>query len=426
MPVPIGTDLNGLNERVRGLLMNSSSPLSDPSIIPNPYPVYAELAEREPVHWSDGLNAWAVMRYADCVSALKDPRLKAERMAEILEVKFPGQPLPPENIYHRFTKNVMMYTDPPQHDNLRRSTHAGFTRAAHDHYSEVIKGVAFDLVASIPDGTKEIDAVPALASKLPVNAAVRAFGVPEEDLDSVLPPVDALMTYWSGPQAQPVSLDRLIEYLTDLHVYARELIEGSRGTVLPDTVIARLAASQNGNTDSTLEQTIHQLVLLFIALFAPTTPGSTSSGMLSFAVNPDQVERFLADDACLDNVANEVVRYNASNQFTWRVAKSDLELGGVRIEEGQSLAIFLGAANRDSQMFEQPNKFDLARHNSNKHLSFGLGLHSCLGRQIALLELKWFFAALFARFPKIRLAGEPKWNPNLEFRSLQSLPLSLN
>lgn len=404
--------------------MSESSPLSDPSIIPNPYPVYADLAEREPVHWCDGLNAWAVLKYADCVNALKDPRLKAERMEEILHVKF-GRSLPPDSIYHQFTKNVMMYTDPPQHDSLRRSTQPGFTREAHEHYSQIIEGVASDLIATIPKGAKEIDAVSSLVAKLPVNAAVRAFGVPEEDLDFILPCVDALMTYWSGPKTQPLALDRLLEQLADLHTYALELVEGKRGKVLPGTVIARLAASQESNTDCTPRQTVHQLVLLFIALFAPTTPGSVSSGMLSFARNPDQIERFLTDRTCADNVANEVVRYNASNQFTWRVAKTAVDMDGMRIEEGQCVALFLGAANRDPEMFERPDEFDLGRQNSSKHLSFGFGPHSCLGRNIASLQIRWFFTALFARFPRIRLAGEPEWNSNLEFRSLRSLPLSL-
>ncbi|MFG2415963.1 cytochrome P450 [Streptomyces goshikiensis] len=133
---------------------------------------------------------------------------------------------------------------------------------------------------------------------------------------------------------------------------------------------------------------MHQLVLLFIALFAPTTPGFISSGMLSFTHNPDQIARFLADPACVDNAANEVVRYNASNQFTWRVAKTDVEVAGVGIGAGQSVALFLGAANRDPGVFERLGAFDLDRRNSAKHLSFGLGVHSCLGRQIANLQLK--------------------------------------
>lgn len=406
--------------------MTQSSPLSDPGIVPDPYPVYAELAEREPVHWCEELGAWAVLKYADCAGALTNPRFRAERMEEILAVKYPGESLPPGSIYHRFTRNVMMYTDPPRHDALRRSTRGAFTPDAHRHYSRVIERVAAELVAAIPSRTTEIEAVYELAAPLPVNAAVRAFGVPEEDLEFVVPRVNTLMTYWSGPQGRPVALDRLLELLADLHTYCLELLQGARGQVAADTVIARLAADQGERAECTREQAVHQLVLLLIALFAPTTPGSASSGMLAFARNPRQKERFLRDGACAGNAPDEIVRYNASNQFTWRVAAAEVEMGGVRIEEGQSVALFLGAANRDAEVFERPGSFDLARSNSARHLSFGLGPHSCLGRQIACLELKWFFAALLARFPGIRPAGEPEWNPNLEFRSLSSLPLSLN
>jgi 4-nitrotryptophan synthase len=405
--------------------MGHASPLCSPEIVSNPYPVYAALAKTEPLHWCDGLDAWALLKHADCVAALNHPDLRAERMEAVLRVKFPGHDLPRDSIYHRFTKNIMMYADPPLHDSLRKSTHAGFSRAAHEHYDRVIERVASDLVAGIPDGTREIDAVPELAAKLPVHAAVRAFGLPTEDLDYVLPLVETILTYWSGPQAQPVPLDRVLGDLTDLHTYSLELVQGKRGKVLPDTVIARLAASEEIKTHATPEQTIHQLTLLIGALFAQTTPGSTSSGILAFATNPAQVERFLTDSACVDNTANEVVRYNASNQFTWRIAARSLEIGGVRIDEGQMIAPFLGAANRDPDVFERPDVFDLGRRNSAQHLSFGTGLHSCLGRQIASLELKWFFVALLRRFPKIRLAGEPVWNSNLEFRSLKSLPLHL-
>jgi 4-nitrotryptophan synthase len=406
-------------------MMTNTSPLSDPGIVPDPYPVYAELAETNPVHWCEGLDAWAVVRYEDCAKALKNPQLKADRMEEILQAKFDGRAVPEDNVYHQFTKNVMMYTDPPVHDALRRATGPGFTHAAHGFYSDVIRKIADELVTALPDGPIEIDAVTELALQMPYRSSVRAFGVPEEDLEFIVPRVNALMTYWSGPQEQPIDFDDLLGRLDELHTYSLELLQGKRGTVLPDTVIARLAAAQETNVDATLQQTIHQLVLLFIALFAPTTPGSLSSGMKAFAENPAQVELFRADPAAAGNAANEVIRYNASNQFTWRLAAEPLEIGGVTIDKGQCLALFIGAANRDPRMFERPDEFDLSRSNSGKHLSFGVGLHSCLGRQIATLQVKWFYDALFSRYSSISLAGEPEWNNNLEFRSLKSLPLSL-
>jgi len=410
-----------------GVSVIDTSPLSDPGIVADPFPVYARLRAEEPVHWCKGLNAWALLRHEDCMRALQDDRLKAERMEEVLDAKFPGQPLPPDNIYHRFTKNVMMYTDDPRHAVLRAATKPGFTRTAHDHYDKVIKEVAAELVARVPSSGATIDAVAELTEVLPVEVAVEAFGVPREDLGTVLPAVKSIMTFWSGPQDQPLPLSRLLDDLDALHTYAVELLGGKRGKVLPDTVIARLDAdlSSGDRHDYTVQQAVHQLVLLLIALFAPTTPGSLSSGTLAFARNPGQVRRIIDDPACLNNVANEVVRLNASNQFTWRVAQSPLVIGDVEIAAGEGVAVFIGAANRDPAVFDRPDEFDLDRTTSNLHLSFGRGPHSCLGRQIANMEIKWFFAALFERFATIELAGEPQWNANLEFRSLRALPVTL-
>src|SRR4029077_9801644 len=126
-------------------------------------------------------------------------------------------------------------------ESLRRATTAGFLQAAHQH-QQCRRTSSPQPCQTIPDGKSAIDAVE-LTAKLPVQAAVHAFGVPEEDLDFVVPRVNIIMTYWSGPQDQPVTLDELLDNLTDLHTYAFELVQGQRGKVLPDTVIARLAGS---------------------------------------------------------------------------------------------------------------------------------------------------------------------------------------
>jgi 4-nitrotryptophan synthase len=405
--------------------MQSQSPLMNPEIVADPYPTYAALLRDEPVHWCDGLGGWAVFRHQDCVDALSDPRLKAERMGSVLNLKFPGNNLPSDSIYHRFTKNVMMYADPPLHGALRNSTQPAFTRSALEYYSSVIEAVAKDLVRSIPASGAGFDVISDLTGKMPVACAIHAFGVPEEDLDKILPLVENIMTYWSGPVDQPLALKQLLKNLEDLHVYCHELVRGDQGRVLPNTVIDRLTSAP-GDASVTIDQTIHQLVLLLIALFAPTTPGSLSSGLLSFAKNRAQVDRLRSDRRCAENAANEVVRYNASNQFTWRIAAEALEISGVKIESGQAVILFLGAANRDPRVFERPNEFDIGRENSGRNLSFGGGRHSCLGRQIAVLEINWFFTALFDRFSRAHLATTPQWNPNLEFRSLKSLEIEFN
>ena len=395
--------------------MNSqimNSPLSDPGIIPDPYPIYAELAEREPIHWCEGLKGWALMRHADCASALKDSRLKADPTQSTFGVKFGDSALSADSIYYRFTKNVMLFTDPPLHTSLRRSAQPAFTLAANKHYSEIIRQVASDLVGEIPNGKTEIDAAVDLAAKVSVRAGVRVLGVPEEDLDYVLPRVHTVLTYWSGPKAQPISLDQILQELTELNAYTLEMVRGERGKVLPDTMVGRLVAADNRTSGTTLDQMIHQLVLIFLTFFSLTNRGSLGTGMLSFATHRDQIERFLTDPACAANTANEVFRHHAANQYTSRMAGTAVEIGGVEIKEGELVIHF----------WPPPT----AIRNSVQHLSFGAGPHSCIGRQFANLEVNWFFVALFKRLRRIRLAGEPVWNTNLEFRCIESLALSIS
>ena len=405
--------------------MNSVSALADPFIIPNPYPTYAALRGSCSVHWITELNAWGAFSYETCMRTLRDQRFLANRMDEVLQSKFPREALKDDHIYCRFTKNTMMYSDGAVHTALRNSTRAAFNSECHVHYAEVIKRVAEELVAEIPSGTQELDAVSNLTSHMPVRAAVQPFGVPKEDLGFILPRVEMIISFFPGPKDQPTSFAEVTTALEELHTYALELVQGRRGEVPSGTVIARLVESQPEQTETTLQQTIHQLVLLLIALFAPTTPGSLSSGLLAFLKDRDQIAVHKREEAARLNTADEIFRYNASNQFTWRVAQEDVELDGRPVLKGHLVVAFLGAANRDPLKFVDPDRFLISRQNSGEHLSLGAGAHACLGRRIATYEINCFFDALFRRFPNIALAGEPVWNSNLEFRALRSLPVSL-
>jgi len=397
-----------------------SSPLSDPGIVQNPYPTYERLAGTEPVHWWADMGAWAVLRYADCKGAFQNPALSAERMGTVLGVKFPSDHLPDDSIYFRFVNNVMMYTDNPLHATLRKAVNAGFSREAHEHYETAIRAAALELVDPLGAGPADIDAVTGLALRLPTICATRVFGVPLEDIDFVVPRVATIMSYWSGPRQQPIPLAEVLDDLDELHDYAVGLVRGERGTVPSGTAISRLMETP---PDIPIEQVVHQLVLVFIALFAPTTPGSISSGLLSFARNPEQIAKFRRNPDGAEAAANEIFRYNASNQFTWRLAKEPTKIGDVQVQAGDVVTLIIGSANHDAAVFDRPHEFVIDRPNSAEGLTFGVGGHSCLGSRIAHCQVKSLISALLSRFETIELTGEPVWNPNLEFRSLRSLPL---
>lgn len=400
-----------------------ASPLSEPAIVENPYPTYAALAETDPVHWWSDADAWAVMRYADCAHAFTDAALSAERMGPMLQVKFPEDVLPEDSIYFRFVSNVMMYADRPLHGTLRKSVTPAFNGSAHQHYENMIQKAAAELVDSLAGDHVEIDVVTDLAKKLPVMSGTRVFGVPHEDLGFVVPRVDKIMSFWAGPQTQRIPLAEILGCLTELHEYGYGLVRGEQGHVPAGTAIARLLEDP---PDLPLDQIVHQLVLVFIALFAPTTPGSISSGLLAFSRNPDQIRALRDNPELAENAAHEIFRYNASNQFTWRVATTTTTIGEVEVHPDDVVTLFIGSANRDSEVFDDPNEFRIDRANSDQHLTFGRGMHSCLGSRIAHLQVRSLTAALFDRFATIELVADPVWNANLEFRSLQSLPVRLS
>ena len=398
--------------------------LADSQIVPDPYPLYERLRKERPVAWWDLPRAWAVMRYADCKAILTDDEtFQADRMSSILNVKFPGKQLPPDNIYFQFVRNTVMWTDPPLHSTLRRSVRPAFSGAAHACYEPLMKQAVDEVLREI-EGNTEIDGASAIADRLPHAVGVHVFGVPREDMDYVLARTDEVNSFFAGPNPPPLELGQILDSLGELHTYSLELIQGKRGWVNERTILWNCAQASR-TAECTPAQIVHQVVLVLVAAFARTTPGMLGHGLLLFAQNPDQVDRLLASPDLEGSAVDEILRLHPSNQYTYRLANKDVELSHTPLEGGQVVIPFLAAANRDPEVFPDPDAFDIGRANARAHLTFGLGTHLCYGATVVRQEGKAFFGEFLRRYPKLALAGEPAWNRSLEFRTLKSLPLRL-
>ena len=140
-------------------------------------------------------------------------------------------------------------------------------------------------------------------------------------------------------------------------------------------------------------------------------------------MRPDSVERLHRDPSLLESAVEELLRYDGPVQATSRIALEDVEIAGVTVRKGQNVLIVLGAANRDREVFDEPDRLDIGRQNNN-HLAFGHGVHFCLGSHLARLEARHAIGALVARFPNMKLAiDEPVWRRNLILRGLEALPV---
>jgi 4-nitrotryptophan synthase len=393
--------------------MFTASDLCNVDLVAFPFDMYAYLREKSPILWSEEMGGWAVLSHGLCEEVLNDPRCSANRMGPILDLKFGGHGLKKGSTYDEFVSSIMMYVDGDLHDRLRRSMYDAFTAEATRHYYRVMDRLAADRVRSIVPG-EEFDVIEKVARELPAQVAMHVFGLPAQDRSFVVERVDKLMTFWSGAEGQPIPIGELLQYLQELRTYVEGVLEGSR-EIEPDTVLAYLLASESLVKYASPNEIVHQLVLVLMALFAPTTPGTLASGVLAFAKHPDQIPVFSEYPN-----ADEIFRFNASNVYTPRFVLEDMMLGEVRIEAGQVVYAYLAAANWDPGIFPEPRAFNLKRQNSSRHLSLGFGPHSCLAAPIVRHEVRCFFNELLKDCGEIEIVGTPEWR-GLEFRRLVSL-----
>jgi cytochrome P450 len=213
----------------------------------------------------------------------------------------------------------------------------------------------------------------------------------------------------------------IVEAGTLLFAYVHDLIERRRSSPGDDLISALIAAEEEGERLTEME--LVTTVLLLLIAGHETTMNLIGNGMLALAQHPDQLERLRHEPSRARRAVDEMLRFDAPVQFTQRIATEAVELGGMTIGRGEHIAVMIGAANHDPAMFDDPDSFDVARGKAQHHLSFGGGIHHCIGAALARTEGEVAIRALLRRGSRIELAGEPVRRPSFTLRGLTSLPL---
>ena len=379
----------------------------------DPYPVYATLRARSPVHRSRLMNAWLFTRHADVDAILRDHRrFGSDPRKGTLSARQKAM-LPPD---HELT---MLFLDPPDHTRLRALVNKAFTPRAVNALEPGIRSLLGSLLDDIDDPSA-FDLMQAVAQPLPVIVIAEMLGVPPEDRDR--------FKVWSAQRARLLEpmINRRERELGDaagkaFDAYFRSIIEARRAEPRDDILSALVQAEEEGER-LTERETLNMLRLLLSA-GNETTTNLIGNGVLALLRNPDQLERLREDPALIPSAVEELLRFDSPVQADFRRVLADCEVNGFRLRKRDNIVVLLGAANRDPGVFESPDKLDVAR-GQRSHVAFGRGIHHCLGASLARLEGRIVLEMLVDRFPSMSLLGErPRFHRSIVLRGLESLPV---
>lgn len=395
--------------------------LRDPAFYANPYGLYKQLRERDPVMLTELRGGtWFFTSYADVAAGLKLPELSNGRAGAFMTAMPPEARADLQPLADTLSRWMIFY-DPPRHTRIRKLMGKAFTQSSIDSLRARIERVTNELLDAVqPSG--RMDVIRDLAFELPLRVIIELLGVPSDKRADFI--------VWSGNMGDLLggavpTLDlaqRTQKSVGDMTEYLREQVKNRRQKPADDILTTLISAEEDGET-LTEEELYAQCVLLLFAGHE-TTRNLIGNGLYALLKNPDELERLKADRSLMKGAVEELLRYDTPVQMVSRVVTQDFEYAGRAIKKGQFAMMCMGSANRDPAMFPEPDRLDIGRKDI-KHLSFANGPHVCIGAQLARLEGQIAFTALLDRMPNLRLAdgASPEFVTNLVLRGLKSLPV---
>lgn len=381
-----------------------------------PHAALARLRRDDPVHWQpmEGEPGfWAVLRHADVVAVARHPEVFSANEGGIV-VEDPA----PERLAR--VRNMLAAMDPPRHHAHRSPLSPHFRPQAIARREERVRDICRGIMAEAGQHG-EVEFVHQVAAPLPSQVIGEFFGLPRQDWEYLQKLAERITSSQDPDLAGPGYGDD--GGGAEMASYAAGLA-ADRRSVDPteDLTSAILRADFGGRPMS--DQEFGAFFVQLVTAGNDTTKGILASGLLTLLRHPGQLAELRADPSLIPRAVEEIIRYDNPLHYFRRTAMCDTELSGARIKAGDKVAMYYTSANRDEAVFDDPQAFNIHRH-PNPHLSFGMGVHFCLGAHLARLEARVFFAELLTTFPRIDLSGEPvRVRSNLN-NSLKRLPVRL-
>ena len=396
--------------------------ITAPAFKADPHATLRRLREERPVaevRVGRRRSVWLVTRYDDVNMVLKQASLSKDRLGSMTPEE--REKLPWFfKLFGPLTQN-MLGRDPPDHTRLRSLVHKAFTPRLIERLRARVQGLSDELLDKAAR-KGSMDLVSEYALIVPVTIIAEMLGVPSSDYKK--------FQHWSNRLISNANLwDVLLSVPSVLMFtrYLRQLIAQRRSSLGEDLLSALIQAEEAGDRLSADE--LVSMVFLLLVAGHETTVNLISGGTLALLQHPEQLERLRKEPGLIAPAVEELLRYASPVEIsTERFTKEDITVGGVTIPKGQLVFAAIASANRDERHFKDPDTLDLGRE-PNRHLSFGMGIHYCLGAPLARLEGQIALQTLVNRFPNLRLATPAqslKWRTGVLMRGPQRLPVSLS
>lgn len=384
----------------------------------NPQALYERMRQETPIYGGigpqTGRTFWFFTRYTDCVAVLKDQRFGKEIAKHLTPEQIAANTFGDDSDFEAINRHLLNL-DPPDHTRLRALVHKGFTPHIIENLRPRIQQIADDLLDTVQD-EQEFDLLARFAFPLPITVIAELLGVPAADQDK--------FRAWTKALIFGLSEDEARVSVLEFTMYMHEMIDDRYANPRDDLISALVAAEESGDKLDRME--LLSMIFLLLVAGHETTVNLIGNGTLALLQNPDQLRLLRENPALVKSAVEEMLRYNGPVEApTMRWAFEDVEIGGVVIPQGDIVMPSLLAANRDPEVFENPNTFDITR-DPNRHIAFGSGIHYCLGAPLARLEGAIAFNALLPRLPNLALntdVAQLEWNDSLLLHGMKALPV---
>ena len=401
-----------------------SAPIYDPSdedTRRNPFPLYEALQMHDPIHWSEALRCWIITRYDDVRQVALSPAMSSDRLRPFYE-SLKDERRDILSGVMKYLSLWLVFKAPPEHTRLRKLLNSVFTLQMIQSLEPQIRSTVRHILDEV-DEDQQVDFMTDIAVLLPAYVILDMLGVPRGDFAKIKVWSDDLRLFIGTSKGEEDKYRKAREGADKMSAYFREVILDRQGQP-GDDVISKMIAVRDDLGALTQDELVATCMLILFGGHETTT-NLLGSAVVALIDNPDQLQQLQNKPELIDLGVEEFLRYDGPSNSIARVVASDHELHGKQLKAGDRVFAMINAANRDPRRFERPHELDLGR-TPNRHLTFGQGLHFCLGAPLARLEAKLCIGELVHRYPRLHHGiGDVEWIDALVMRGPSSLPLRL-